>query len=218
MARKHKEKAMPISPISTGEVDILRNFASNMKFFRERLNWKQSDLAAAANIDRATISRIETNERVPSLKTILNIAEALGVSIDDLYGYTPVHLINEKFSINTYGDIIHCFMNLSRKVNITINEIKQGENMKIPNELVITVTDKELAEYYYSLQEIRKLRAANNSIIPKEFTDDWQEKLYDRLSRLEATEPVYEIDNPLTNAWYTSEEAESNGESTGIQE
>ena len=56
---------------------------------RHAKNWSQLDLANAANIDQATVSRIEAETKVPRSDTLFAIATALGVSSDVLLGANP---------------------------------------------------------------------------------------------------------------------------------
>ena len=53
---------------------------------RRHKNWSQINLANAANIDQATVSRIEAETKVPRTDTLSAIAVALGVSVDALLG------------------------------------------------------------------------------------------------------------------------------------
>ncbi len=56
---------------------------------RHAKNWSQHDLANAANIDQATVSRIESETKVPRTDTLIAIATALGVSPEVLLGANP---------------------------------------------------------------------------------------------------------------------------------
>ena len=56
---------------------------------RHAKNWSQLDLANAANIDQATVSRIEAETKVPRTDTLVAIATALGVPPDVLLGTNP---------------------------------------------------------------------------------------------------------------------------------
>ncbi len=53
---------------------------------RHAKNWSQHDLANAANIDQATVSRIEAETKVPRTDTLVAIANALDVSPEVLLG------------------------------------------------------------------------------------------------------------------------------------
>ena len=52
--------------------------------FREGKGWTQSDLADAISMSNTTISHIEVGKGRPELNTIVNIANALEVSLDSL--------------------------------------------------------------------------------------------------------------------------------------
>lgn len=46
------------------------------------------DLAAATNLDKGYLSRIECNLKVPSIATVLKIARFFGVPVAQLFGQT----------------------------------------------------------------------------------------------------------------------------------
>lgn len=52
--------------------------------YREAKGWNQSDLAYAINMSNTTISHIEVGSGRPELNTVVNIANALGVTADML--------------------------------------------------------------------------------------------------------------------------------------
>lgn len=53
-------------------------------FFRNKKGLSQEQLSEILNLSREYITRIETNRRNPSLDILVDIANALGVSVDDL--------------------------------------------------------------------------------------------------------------------------------------
>lgn len=57
----------------------------NIKTAREAKNWSQKKLAEATRISNTLICSYETGKRTPGLSTLALIAEALDVSIDELY-------------------------------------------------------------------------------------------------------------------------------------
>jgi len=61
-----------------------QRFAKNMKKLREAKGMSQGDIHRATGIDRAYISNLEAGKQNPTLETIAKIAEALGVSSDQL--------------------------------------------------------------------------------------------------------------------------------------
>ena len=57
-----------------------------IKEIRENLGMSQSELSEKSGITRATIWRLETGENeVTTSKTLVKIAEALGVTVADLF-------------------------------------------------------------------------------------------------------------------------------------
>ncbi len=64
-----------------------RVLAENIKKHRQRLGLSQDQLARKASIPYSTYLKIESGYTPnPSIQAVLNIAEALGVSIDELVG------------------------------------------------------------------------------------------------------------------------------------
>lgn len=51
---------------------------------RKTKGMTQMDLALAANVRQSTISQIETGQRNPSVRVIAQLADALGMTIDEL--------------------------------------------------------------------------------------------------------------------------------------
>lgn len=61
-----------------------KNLGSMVKYHRTRNNLSQEDLAEKSDTSRVHIGFLERGERIPSLETIVNVANALHVSADDL--------------------------------------------------------------------------------------------------------------------------------------
>lgn len=51
---------------------------------REEKGWSQSDLARACNKDRQSIEKLENGKVNPTLYTLLEVANALGISVSKL--------------------------------------------------------------------------------------------------------------------------------------
>lgn len=60
--------------------------AQRIVTFREKCGWNQADLARQAKITSAALSEIEKGGRLPLLQTTVNLAAALGISVDELVG------------------------------------------------------------------------------------------------------------------------------------
>ncbi|WHO91436.1 helix-turn-helix domain-containing protein [Xanthomonas campestris] len=74
--------------MSTPQPDILSLFAARLKARRLAIGLVQQDLGVALGLEsriaQARISRYETGTHVPDLKTALDLADALGVSLSSL--------------------------------------------------------------------------------------------------------------------------------------
>ena len=51
---------------------------------RTQIGWSQSDLARACNKDRQAIEKLENGKVNPTLYSLLEISQAIGVSLDKL--------------------------------------------------------------------------------------------------------------------------------------
>jgi len=60
-------------------MDILKVFAQNVRYYRERLGISQEDFAEKCGLHRTYISAIERQKRSISLNNIQKIADALDI-------------------------------------------------------------------------------------------------------------------------------------------
>ena len=63
---------------------ISEQFGNNMKRIRTKKKMSQGDIARALEVDRGYISNIENGKKNPTLATIQKLANALGVSANEL--------------------------------------------------------------------------------------------------------------------------------------
>jgi transcriptional regulator with XRE-family HTH domain len=71
-------------PSNAAREKISSNVARLLREERERQNLSLNALAAKAGISRQMVSYIEQEERNPSLDTLLRIADALQIALDDV--------------------------------------------------------------------------------------------------------------------------------------
>lgn len=64
--------------------NISSKLGLNMKRIRTKKNMSQGDIARALEVDRGYISNIESGKKNLTLATIQKLANALGVSADEL--------------------------------------------------------------------------------------------------------------------------------------
>lgn len=67
----------------------LKGVGDRLRKLREQMGFTQTDLGAKAGIAAASVSHFETGQRLPSLESLMKLADALGVSVDTLLGRAP---------------------------------------------------------------------------------------------------------------------------------
>ena len=97
--------------------------------FRSKKGYSQEELSERAHLSREHLARIETAKKIPSLEVIIDIANTLGVSADDLLVDSLVH------SSSTADSELH-------KLLLDCND---------KEEQILTRTVKELKAILYSL-------------------------------------------------------------------
>lgn len=60
------------------------DIGARIRFYRSQNNLSQEDLAERSRLSRVHISCIERGERIPSLEAVINIANSLNISSDEL--------------------------------------------------------------------------------------------------------------------------------------
>ena len=73
----------------------INNVANCLYLARVTTRLKQSDLAKMAKCSTSMISAIEAGNKIPSVKLVIKIAKALGVSQDTIYMYASEDLKKE---------------------------------------------------------------------------------------------------------------------------
>ncbi len=61
-----------------------KKLGENLKVFRIKKNITQTELAKTLGVDKSFISNIESGKTNPTLATITSLAQALGVSTNEL--------------------------------------------------------------------------------------------------------------------------------------
>jgi transcriptional regulator with XRE-family HTH domain len=75
------------------ELDLLlKEFAKNVKRLREAKEpgYSQEDLSADSELDRTSIGNFEQGRSDPHMSTLLILADALGVTVNDLLAGLPI--------------------------------------------------------------------------------------------------------------------------------
>jgi len=73
-------------------------FNENLRTFRENKNFSQKEIAEKLGVAKSTYSLYESGNREPSVENIKKIADALDVSVDELFGRKgEIHTIAAHF-------------------------------------------------------------------------------------------------------------------------
>ncbi len=62
------------------------NIGENIKKYRQSLSITQQKLAKTMNLERSTISKYETNQNIPDINTLVELADIFDCSLDELVG------------------------------------------------------------------------------------------------------------------------------------
>lgn len=82
------------------------NFAERLRLLREKAGFSQAALAAKVNIKPNAYNKIETRGTQPGPEMLIELAKALGCSVDELVGYTPPAEEERIFKALSEGGIV----------------------------------------------------------------------------------------------------------------
>lgn len=94
-----------------------------ISFFRTRKHITQEELADNLNLNRAYLAQIETAVRHPSIETVVNIANTLGVSVDDLLVDSLTHSVSTA-DTEVHRLLIDCNENEAEILTRNMKELK----------------------------------------------------------------------------------------------
>ena len=68
--------------------DVKSVLGDNLKQYRKRAELSQEELGHKIDADQAYISRLEAGQLNPTLETISELANALGVTVENLFSFS----------------------------------------------------------------------------------------------------------------------------------
>ncbi len=71
-----------------------KSLKNNLKVYRAMEDWTQEELARRVQVTRKTINTIENGKYVPSTYLALKIAQAFGVTVEDLFQLDEEEIAN----------------------------------------------------------------------------------------------------------------------------
>ncbi len=92
--------------------DISQRIGSNIQRYRKNLGLSKSGFANKIKMSKSQLSEYENGRKTPSTITLAQIAEELGVTLDDLY-YGPIPLCPITTARNKAEEIVNCFAALA---------------------------------------------------------------------------------------------------------
>ena len=111
-------------------------FKDNLVELRKMHNMSQEELADMIGVSRQTLSKYETGESLPDIEKCKLIADAFGVSIDDLLNFGPKDPANLGLGVPPKGKHVFGMVKVGDKGQIVlpakarkIFEIKPGDNL-----------------------------------------------------------------------------------------
>lgn len=124
------------------------SFSKRIKELRTSLDLTQSQFAKEIGTTQATLSSYENTDKMPSIDTLIMIAQKYNVSLDWLCG-----LQNEQLPVQTiftYSDLIRALsamaMNDNLKINFSISSVT--ENFCDHPEAQISIDDNTLISFF----------------------------------------------------------------------
>ncbi|EDT72312.1 SOS-response transcriptional repressor [Clostridium perfringens D str. JGS1721] len=149
-------------------------FANNLKNYRKENKLTQDDLAKRLNVSRSAISYYENGTVEPSIYFLINLANEMNCSIDNLFGF-------------------------NRDVSIELPKNLTKEDLK-PIEKELKKEDFEIDDPKYYLEKLKKtLLKVQRSYIELEMSKKRTDRMYDELVRtFNREERFEEMLNELT--------------------
>ena len=69
------------------EMEWIKTFGDNLRYYLSQYGMTQGELADRTGLDQSTISRYVNGTVAPGIRAIVNIANALGVTTDELIDF-----------------------------------------------------------------------------------------------------------------------------------
>ena len=110
-----------------GGKELRAIFGKNVRIYRNRRNWSQSDLAEHANISINFLGDIERGKKWPHPETLTKLADALEIKVFELFmeENTAVNLENQTLMNRFVKDVsLAINKSLSLSVNQSIDYIR----------------------------------------------------------------------------------------------
>ncbi|PWU14403.1 MAG: hypothetical protein C5B50_17655 [Verrucomicrobia bacterium] len=88
------------------------NFGARLRFWRNKLGMTQAEVERRAGLAHNALSRIETGQVDPQFETVTRIAEALGMSFEEVQ-QRAIPKSSKLGSVEEIGQVISCLESLT---------------------------------------------------------------------------------------------------------
>lgn len=149
----------------------MKNFTKKMRECRINLGITQKELAKRTHLAPATISAYENGVKSPTLDNAIAIADALGMSLDDLRDSVPRRI--------TYVDVFKAMMLFIKSLKAEIYDERSGG-------IALMFRDATTKEMLSNIRTIKKCFGTSEA--EKELYKLWYDKKAEEYSQLEVKE------------------------------
>lgn len=165
------EDIIDISQITDEEISNM-SIGEKIKYYREQKGFSQMELGLYSGINNKTISSYETNRQSPHSNNLTKIANALDISITQLYDLkieNQQYISDEEINSMSIGEILRYYRNL--------NKLTQDELAKlcgISGEIIYSYETEKVEPFRITVNKIAQILDVNiNQFIgTKQFVDD----------------------------------------------
>lgn len=194
-------------------MDRIESFSKNLRDIRKSKGWTQSQLAdkitqAGISIKAATIAAYENSNpekrKNPSMEKAIAIADALGTTLDELFGFTgDYHSVGkEKTPLNVYFFML---MELSKLYSSRIKTVRDDLNQE--SYVQLDISDPVFVSFFESWIKIYNLESEGT--ITREMSAEWVGGALQKYEKYIVENGIIKNQSEKTNGNNTNEELEN---------
>lgn len=152
-------------------MDTKESFGKNLKKIRSAKGLTQAELAEKAQISPQMVSSYEKMKKDPSLTSAVNLANALGVSLDSLVN-DEMGGITSTAKLNTYGDVAREIITLQQALHAELSLDDYDPDGYTGRYVeAITFEDDTLAPFFSNTRDM--LALLNRGTINNDLFNSW---------------------------------------------
>lgn len=114
----------------------MNNLGDNLRTLRLSKKYSQAQVAKKLNKTRATISNYETGQKIPSVQTLIELAELFNTSLDYLVGFDKEDCISLHSLSDSQIQLLHTIIGEFRNPKVNRKERLSQKQLDILNDLI----------------------------------------------------------------------------------